>query len=117
MFQFSKGDQILPNPFESALVRAADMLNTTSLYRHDLACEVFPDLLPEGHLFMMPIGPRTMTNPLAQYMIFTLAIEEQAGFFGSGGKSIPDFTTLMQYWFGRNLFENPPARLPDGLND
>ena len=65
---------------------------------------------------MWPIGPRTMTNPLAQYMIFAMAVEQQAGFFTSGGKSIPDVNPLMQYWFGRNLFETPPARLPDDLN-
>ena len=42
LVQFAKGDQTVPNPTSSALIRAGDLLDRTVYYRHDLAFAAFP---------------------------------------------------------------------------
>src|SRR5262249_25518746 len=37
IYQFAKGDQIVPNPATTALLRAGDLADRATLYRHDLA--------------------------------------------------------------------------------
>jgi hypothetical protein len=42
LFQYAKSDTVLPNPAQTALVRAGNLRETTSFYRHDMAMKVFP---------------------------------------------------------------------------
>jgi hypothetical protein len=116
LFQYGRGDRTLPNPAETALVRAANMRDTTSLYRHDLARTLWPDLIPNAHLFLFrTLPPVYMTNPFGQYVMASLALDQQAGFLASGGTVIPNENVWSRMWFGLDLFETPPAFLPEDL--
>jgi hypothetical protein len=118
LFQFGKGDRRAVNPTATALVLAANMRETTSFYRHDLARAIWPDLTPEAHFYAFKLLPPAYgtTNPFGQYVIASLALQQQAGFLASGGAAIPNVNIFSQLWFGKNLFETPPARLPEDLN-
>jgi hypothetical protein len=50
--QFAKGDQSMPNPATSAMVRAGGLEDRTTLYRHDLALAEIPTLPKDPHPFM-----------------------------------------------------------------
>ncbi len=119
LFQYAKGDRNVPNPTETALVRAANKRETTSFYRHDLALKLFPNLNPAGHYHTMidlSPYPALMTDPLPQYVIALLAQEQAAGFLASGGTVVPDVSSWSRMWFGVNLFEAPPETLTEDLN-
>ena len=51
LIQFARGDQIVPNPLTSAMLRAGDLADRATLYRHDLASAENPSLLKVGHPF------------------------------------------------------------------
>jgi hypothetical protein len=118
LFQYAKGDLIVPNPAHTNLVRAANMRETTSFYRHDLAMKLFPALNPAGHYHSIPnitiFGLNT--DPLAQYVIAMLAQEQAAGFLASDGTVIPDVNIWTKLWFGVELYEAPPKTLTEDLN-
>jgi Bacterial virulence factor lipase N-terminal len=50
--QFAKGDQSMPNPATSAMVRAGGLEDRTTFYRHDLAFAENPALPKDPHPFM-----------------------------------------------------------------
>jgi hypothetical protein len=50
--QFAKGDQTVPNPASTAMVRAGELQDRTTLYRHDLAVLENPALPRNPHGFM-----------------------------------------------------------------
>ncbi len=54
LFLFAEGDQTIPNPQESALIRAAGMLSSSIVYRYDLAAPAAKKL---G--FILPADPHT----------------------------------------------------------
>ena len=119
LFQYAKGDRAVPNPAETALVRAADRRETTSIYRHDLALKLFPKLNPVGHFYSvldMSLVPTLNTDPLPQYVIAMLSQEQAAGLLASGGTVVPDVSPWSKIWFGVNLFEAPPETLPEDVN-
>lgn len=118
LFQFGKGDLRAVNPTETAAVLAANMQQTTSFYRHDLAREIWPDLNPDGHLYAFKNLPAAYgaTNRFGQYVIASLALQQQAGFLASGGTAIPNVNVFTQLWFGKILFETPPEKLPEDMN-
>jgi hypothetical protein len=124
LVQFGLGDLEVPNPTESALVRAAGLQPATWLLRTDLAAAIDPRLLgltQPGAPF--PIYPhRFLSNPLLfdplsppLVTAIGLAAQKQlADFFTSG--TIPDPNQYLSGPFaGYHLFQNP-ATLPDGLN-
>ncbi len=117
LFQFPKGDWVLPNPTETALVRAANLREATSFYRHDLAMKLFPKLNPVGHYNSIPdislFGLKT--EPLPQCLIAMLVQEQAAGFLASHGTLIPDVNFWPQMWFRVDLFEMPPKSLTEDL--
>jgi dienelactone hydrolase len=51
--QIARGDQYVPNPANSALLRAGDLEGRTILYRHDLAFADNPTLPKAAHGFMV----------------------------------------------------------------
>lgn len=108
LFQFGVGDLAFPNPCQTNLVRAANMIESTSLYRHDLALAADPNLQKNPHsIFYGGTG--------AAEVIASAAKRESAGFLASGGTRIPDVNHLVRSKFGVDLF-GVPLFLPEGLN-
>jgi hypothetical protein len=124
LMQFGLGDLEVPNPTESALVRAGGLQPATWMLRTDLAAAIDPRILgltQPGVPF--PIYPhRFLSNPLlfdplAPPLVKAIGVAAQkqiADFFASGTIHDPN-----QYFMGsfsaQRLFQNP-AILPDGLN-
>lgn len=108
MFQFAiGGDTFVPTPAFTATVRTANLADMTSVYRHDLAREVVPELAKsEAHFYLMPMSPQ------AQMAIAPAAHRRIAEFFASDGWAVPDFNPLVRPLFGKDLFETP-AMLPE----
>ena len=52
IYQFAKGDQIVPNPATTALLRAGDLADRATFYRHDLAFAENPLLPTNPHGFL-----------------------------------------------------------------
>jgi hypothetical protein len=57
IYQFAKGDQIVPNPATTAILRAGDLADRATFYRHDLAFAENPQLptIPHGFLTRLDI--------------------------------------------------------------
>lgn len=105
LVQFAKGDQTVPNPTSSALVRAGDLLDRTVYYRHDLAFAAFPTLPKNPHTFLTNLG-NAAAAPLA-----VIAQQQIATFFVSRGTVVTDPDA------GGPLFEVPIAGpLPETLS-
>ena len=56
IFQFARGDLGAPNPNTTAILRAGDLADRTSYYRHDLARVEIPSSPMNSHMFMVSIG-------------------------------------------------------------
>jgi hypothetical protein len=92
--QFAKGDQTVPNPTETALVRAGGLADRTTYYRHDLAfadparnptgVEVPKD--PHNFLYFSPSG--SILPAVADIVIGTR--QQIAVFLASDGETIID---------------------------
>jgi len=109
LFQFAKGDQTVPNPASTNLVRAANLREMTSYYRHDLARAVAPQLPEDPHAFIA-----TLTS--FPGLTIALAAQRQiAEFLAGEGTSVPDVNDLIRPMFGQNLFEVPDF-LTEDLN-
>ncbi len=102
--QFAKGDQFIPNPTTAALLRAGELADRATLYRHDLAYAENPSLPKNPHNF---IG--LITNPAARAI--ALGYQEQiAAFFASDG-------TVIVHPEPARFFEVPiQGSLPEHLN-
>ncbi len=101
LFQFGSGDPVVPNPAQTALVRAANMRESTQFLRYDLARAVAPSLPSSPHSAIANI------NSTAE-LTLALALQQQiAGFLLSGGKTIPNGNVLVRPLFGKDLFESP----------
>jgi hypothetical protein len=104
IFQFAKGDQVVPNPAATALLRAGDLADRTTFYRHDLAFAENPQLptIPHGSLTRLDIpGFRAIARG---------AQEQIATFFSTDGAAVihPE---------PARFFETPiQGRLPEDLN-
>ncbi len=109
LFQFAIGDLTFPNPNQTNLVRAANLRETTSVYRHDLALAVTPDLPQNPHVLFY-----SASTP-AGAVIARAAQREMAEFLASGGARVPDVNYLVRPLFGQDLF-GIPKFLPEGLN-
>jgi hypothetical protein len=108
LFQFAEGDQAAPNPMNMAIVRAGDLADRTTFYRHDLAYAEDPSLLPNPHGF---------SGDLAQFGDIARAAQRQiATFLASDGRDTDDLHDITTS-NGQRLFEVPIALpLPGGLN-
>ena len=109
LFQFAVGDQSVPNPQSSALIRAAGMFNSSTLYRDDLAGPVAAFLCCE-----LPANPHPFladtSNP-ATVIMSSAAQQQVAGFLASGGKTVPDANAILKQLLPfpttATLFETP----------
>lgn len=102
--QFAKGDQVVPNPATTALLRAGDLADRATFYRHDLAFAENPQLPTIPHGFL------TQANVPGMQAILEGAQEQIATFFATDGATVihPE---------PARFFETPIAgALPEGLN-
>jgi hypothetical protein len=104
IYQFARGDQIVPNPATTALLRAGDLADRATFYRHDLAFAENPQLptIPHGFLTRLDIpGLRAIARGAQQQI---------ATFFATDG------ATVIHPEPGR-FFEVPIQEpLPEDLN-
>lgn len=122
LFQFGLGDLEVPNPTESAVVRAAQGLPTTWYLRFDIAADMQPSLLGvEQPGVPYPILPhRFLSNPtifgVPPELSISLAEQQQAAQFFQGW-SFPDANRYLTPPFApaNALFEWSPV-LPEQLN-
>jgi Bacterial Ig-like domain len=103
IYQFARGDQTVPNPTTSAILRACGCAGRATLYRHDLVVAANPTLGRNPHTFLTNLaGP--VTGPIA------LAAQQQmATFFTSDGA-----TTIDPDGPGP-AFETPTSMVPEDL--
>jgi hypothetical protein len=84
VFQFAKGDQTVPNPTNTALLRAGDLADRATLYRNDLAFAEDAGVPKNPHPFMTNIF-----NPDPLVVEIALGAQDQIGtFFASDGQVI-----------------------------
>jgi hypothetical protein len=111
IYQFNKGDQSAPNPNTTAILRAGDLADRATFYRHDLAFAADPTIPTNPHRFLL--GQPATTTPSARLLVAAIARayqEQIATFFASDGAKIihPE---------PAGLFETPIAgALPEDLN-
>ncbi len=105
IFQFAKGDQTVPNPTASAVIRAGDLTGQTTYFRNDLAFAVNPAIPKNPHTFLTNIA-----SPAgAPYAVG--AQSQIAVFFASDGVLVVDPDGIGPF------FEVPIAGpLPETLN-
>jgi hypothetical protein len=105
IFQFAKGDQTVPNPTSSAIVRAGALTDRATYYRNDLAYALNPAVGKNPHVFLTNIGNAAAAG-------YAIGAQQQiAAFFASGGLTIIDPDGAGPY------FEVPIAGpLPETLN-
>jgi hypothetical protein len=108
IIQFAKGDQNIVNPTTTAFLRAGDLADRATFYRHDLAYADDGSRPRNPHTFLALIA-----NPAAPTMkAIALGAQEQiAAFFASDGTEIIPPPGVEKY------FEVPiKGPLPEGLN-
>ncbi|WP_425260113.1 Ig-like domain-containing protein [Rubrivivax sp. RP6-9] len=105
LIQFAKGDQTVPNPTSSAIVRAGGLADRTSYFRNDLAYALNSAVGKNPHVYLTNIGNMAASG-------YALAAQRQiATFFASGGATIIDPDE------GGPIFEVPVlGPLPETLN-
>src|SRR4029450_11927558 len=101
----AKGDQTVPNPATTAMLRAGDLADRAMFYRHDLASAERPTLPKNPHVFMVGI------SAAFGFLEIGLPVQRQiAIFFASDGGIVihPD---------PARFFELPiTGPLPEALN-
>jgi Bacterial Ig-like domain len=112
IIQYGKGDQTVPNPTQTAIVRAGELADRTTYYRHDLLFAVTPGLTKNPHTFLTAILPPPLSaNPPAYQTVARQAQAQIATFFASDGALTVDPDGAGP------LFETPIVPpLPETLN-
>jgi hypothetical protein len=85
IFLFAKGDQTVPNPTASAILRAGDFADRATFYRNDLAFAADPLTPRNPHTFLTNIA-----SPGLGPVVALAAQTQVATFFASDGKTIID---------------------------
>jgi hypothetical protein len=105
--QFAKGDVTVPNPTNSAIVRAGELEDRTTYYRHDLTVAIDPTVTRNPHTFLTGIAS-------SQAIMRAVAAQAQAQiahFFATDGSDTVDPDGAGA------LFETPIVLpLPETLN-
>jgi hypothetical protein len=118
LWQFARADRTVPNPANTALVRAANMRESTWIYRHDLARAAHPALPLDPHaylLFFLDANSATVAAPGLDAVAISLDGQRQiASFFAADGAEIQNPNGLARLIFRGDVFENP-ASLPEDL--
>jgi len=104
ILQFARGDQTVPNPTTSAIIRAGGLQDRTTLFRNDLAFAADPTFPKNPHTFLTRIPGTTASVGAGNA---ALAAQEQiALFFASGGATVIDPDGA------GSLFETPMVGAP-----
>jgi dienelactone hydrolase len=103
VFQFARGDQTVPNPTTSAILRACGCADRATLYRNDLAFALNPAVGKNPHAFITNVG-----NPAGAPFAFA-AQQQMATFFASDG------STTIDPDGGGSIFETPTSMVPEDL--
>src|SRR5215212_3135172 len=104
LFTFALGDQSMPNPCTTAILRAGELADRAILYRHDLAYAETPGLPKDPHMFTVATGNPALRGTALE------AQRQVAVFFASGG-------ALVIQPEPARFFEVPiSSPLPEGLN-
>jgi hypothetical protein len=106
IIQFAKGDQTVPNPATTAMLRAGDLWDCATYFRNDLLIAENPAVQRDPHGFMVGIG-----NPVPLRVQIARGAQEQiAAFFASDG-------AVVLHPEPARFFEVPVSRsLPEGLD-
>jgi hypothetical protein len=109
LFQQAWGDETIPNPSGTALVRAALMPEMVRYYRNDIARSIFPFFHrdPDFYLAYLTTDQETAVAISADNMI--------GYFFATDGQVIYEGNDLMNIVFGTNIWEQPVV-LTETLN-
>jgi hypothetical protein len=104
IMQFAKGDMVVPNPANSAVIRAGELTDRATYFRNDLAVAANPAVSRNPHGFLASV--------VGAGAPFAIAAQRQiAEFFASDGANVidPDGTGA--------IFETPiTGPLPEELN-
>jgi hypothetical protein len=87
ILQYARGDQTVPNPTTSAIIRAGGLQDRTTAFRNDLAFAADPTFPKNPHTFL------TRVPGLAVPAVAAVALgaqEQIAQFFASGGATTID---------------------------
>jgi hypothetical protein len=106
LIQFPKGDQTIPNPWETATLRAGHLADRATFYRHDLAFAEDLAMPTDPHNFVQMV-----THANANVRLVARGYQNQfATFFESDGKTIihPEPARFFEV-----AIQGP---LPEGLN-
>jgi Bacterial virulence factor lipase N-terminal len=110
IYQFAKGDQIVPNPATTAILRAGALADRATFYRHDLAFAENPQLptIPHGFLTRLDIPGFRAILQGAQQQIAT--------FFATDGAAVihPEPARFFETPISLPLPENLNYILPPG---
>jgi hypothetical protein len=102
IFQFARGDETVPNPTASAIIRAGNLQSRTTLFRNDLAVKANPQVEHNPHTFL--------TNLFDAGRPYALEAQQQiATFFASNGAVTIDPDGAGPY------FETPTSMVPEDL--
>jgi hypothetical protein len=111
--QFNKGDQSAPDPNATAILRAGDLADRTSFYRHDVAYAADPTIPKNPHQFLLGLPP---TDSPLEAVVKMGKQRQVANFFASDGRFIDDLADVTTP-DGTPLFETPiQGPLPEDLN-
>lgn len=110
LMQVALGDQTVPNSASSQLMRSANMVQNTSIYRHDLAVQVAAELPANPHTYLA-----WLIETPAQAAIAQAALTQAGLFLANPSVGVPDVNAQVRSVFGRNLFEIP-ALPPESQN-
>ena len=103
ILQFARGDQTVPNPTTSAIIRAGALEDRTTLFRNDLAFAANPTFPKNPHTFLTNVPGLAPAAPGAA----ALAAQDQiAQFFASNG------TVTVDPDGAGPLFETPMVGAP-----
>ena len=87
ILQYARGDQTVPNPTASAIIRAGSLQDRTTAFRNDLAFAADPTFPKNPHTFLTRVPGLAPAGAAA----VALAAQDQiAQFFASGGTTIVD---------------------------
>src|SRR5262249_35131271 len=108
LIQFARGDLIVPNPTTSALIRAGQLADATTLLRYDRLAGRLPEELVEPHPFLLRVGATGLVGALAR-----AAQEQVARFFESDGVALWDPNGVLPASPPGPLYEVPAGSLPE----
>jgi dienelactone hydrolase len=102
IIQFARGDETVPNPTTTAILRAGGLASRATLFRNDLAVAANPAVAHNPHTFLTNVG--------GAGAVFAFEAQQQiATFFASDGVTVIDPDGSAPF------FETPTSMLPEDL--